>query len=307
MKAALSHVWALWGRLWFVPAIPLFYAVIVWSIGDLRPEHVVFGLLCSAVGYAGPRAKRFLLDVSPYVAVAMGYDLVRYARPVFVTADRVIGCELRDLELVLFGFGGTTTPQDFFTRHHNPFWDLYFAVPYSVFVYVTLGYAIYLYFVDRTRMRHYLWAFAIANYLSFLIWLILPAAPPWYIRAHGCGIDISALPSPAALARVDDYLGVGYFKEFYSRAASVFGAVPSMHCAYPLLGMLTARHAATPRTWPLHVLYVVSMFVASVYLDHHWVIDGILGWIVAFFAVFAARKALLRLGLMQNPGKVGPT
>jgi hypothetical protein len=299
--AIVAHVRALWGRAWLLPALPLLYAAVVWSIGDLRPEHVAFGLACCALGYYGPRTKDFLRDVSPYVLVAIAYDLVRYARPLFVTADRVLGCELRRFELSLFGFGTGRTPQDWFATHHSAGWDLYFAVPYTVFVYVAFIYAAYLYFTDRARMRHYLWSFALANLLSFVIWMVVPAAPPWYIREHGCAIDMSAAPSAAGLLRVDALLNVEYYETFYSRAASVFGAIPSMHCAYPMLGLLTARHAATVRTWPIHVLYVVSMFVASVYLDHHWMIDGVLGWLLALFAVTVTRRWLLRLGLLESP------
>ena len=143
-------------------------------------------------------------------------------------------------------------------------------------------------------MRHYLWSFAIANYISFFFWLALPAAPPWYLRAHGCAIDLATAPSPAGLLRVDEYLATSYFRDFYSRAASVFGALPSMHCAYPLLGLLTAWRSATVRTLPLHILYTVVMFSASVYFDHHWIVDGLFGWAVAVVAVLAARKLLER-------------
>jgi inositol phosphorylceramide synthase catalytic subunit len=156
-------------------------------------------------------------------------------------------------------------------------------------------------------MRHYLWSFAIANYISFVFWLALPAAPPWYLRAHGCTIDVSAVPSPAGLLRVDHMLGIGYFQAFYSRAASVFGALPSMHCAYPMLGLLTARHAATARTWPIHIVYVLGMFTASVYFDHHWIVDGLLGWTVALVAVAAAKALLVRRPLLRTPElAVGP-
>jgi len=216
--------------------------------------------------------------------------LVRYARRPFVTADRVLGCELRSLELRTFSVAPGVTLQDWFQAHHTPFFDLLFAVPYTIFVYLVIGYAAYLYFKDRPRMRRYLLAFAIANYLSFAIWLVLPAAPPWYIRAHGCAIDIHALPSPAGLARVDELLGIHYYATFYGRAASVFGAMPSMHCAYPMLGLLTAWRATTWKTRPLHLAYALTMFVASNYLDHHWVWDGLMGWMTAFVAVVVAER-----------------
>jgi len=293
------RVQALWGRRWFLPLIPSFYALILLAFGRLRPEHVVFALACVLLGFWGPRAKNFLVDVSPYVAVGIGYDLVRYVRPFFVTPERVLGCELRNAELVLFSVGPNTTLQDYFAVHHSPLLDLVFAVPYTVFVYLVILYAAYLYFRDRPRMREYLLAFGIGNYISFLCWLIVPAAPPWYLHAHGCAIDTTALPSAAGLARVDAYLGIGYYEMFYSRASSIFGALPSMHCAYPLIGLLTAWRKATPFTKPVHVGYTLIMASAAVYLNHHWVIDVIAGWATAVVAVWASRAWLSRTSTVE--------
>ncbi len=302
MNAVLAHLRSLWGRWWLLPGgIPVGYAVVMWAIGDLRPEHVIIPAIACVLAYTGPRTKRFFVDASPYLAVAFGYDSVRYARKLFVTPDRVIGCGLRDAELSVFSVSPGVTVQDWFALHHSIVADLIFCVPYAIFAYVAILYAAYLFFVDRPRMRHYLWAFAIANFISFAMWLIVPAAPPWYIRQYGCTIDMSALPSAAALTRVDAYLGIDYFHTFYSRTASVFGAMPSMHCAYPLLGLLTAWKAAGWKTRPIHLAYTALMFSAAVYLDHHWILDGLAGWTVAFVAVFAAKRLLLRFGLWHEP------
>ena len=297
MNRALRHLVSLWGPFWPLPAgFFVVYCAIMAHIGDLRPEHVVFLVVVSFFAYVGPRTKQFLIDVSPYIFVAVGYDLVRYARRIFVTRDRVLGCELRDVEVALFPAGGGMSAQEWLVSRATPALDLLFAAPYAVFAYVALLYAGYLYFVDRARMRHYLWAFALANYLSFTLWLVVPAAPPWYVHAHGCVIDLSVAPSPAGLARVDASLGVGYFAMFYSRAASVFGALPSMHNAYPLLGLLTAWPKIGWRTKPFHILYLLIMFLASLYLDHHWIVDAIAGWAVAVAAVLAVRYMLQRVG-----------
>ena len=295
MKRLVSHVGALWGRLWWLPLLPTFYALALVPLGDLRPEHVAMALLCLGFGYAGPRAKRFLVDAVPFVAVGIGYDLVRYLRPIFVTPERVLACGLRNAELALFSVSPGVTLQDFAAVHHHVALDLLFAVPYTIFLYVTFVYAVYLYFADRGRMRVFGYAFGIANYLSFATWLTLPAAPPWYLRAHGCTIDTSVLPSPAALSRVDAFLGIQYFEGFYARASSVFGALPSMHCAYPLIGLLSAWSAASWRTRPIHIAYVWLMAAAAVYLDHHWVIDVIAGWALAVVAVFFSRRVVQRL------------
>jgi hypothetical protein len=274
------------------PILPVIYVLVIAGIGDLRVEHVVLLLVVLGLSAFGPRSRAFLSDITPYILVALGYDMVRYARHAFVTADRVWGCGLRNLELATFAVAPGTTLQDWFQVHHSPFWDVVFAVPYTVFAYLALLYSGYLYFVDRPRMRHYLWSFAIANFISFVVWMALPAAPPWYIREHGCQISMNALPSAAGLLRLDQQFGMQYYENLYSRAASVFGAMPSMHCAYPMLGLLTAWRATSWKTRPIHLLYAATMFVGSNYLDHHWIWDGIAGIALACVAVWLAGKLL---------------
>lgn len=290
MRPRLTRYRQLIARLF--PLVPLLYVLVIAGIGDLRVEHVVLVLVVVGLSAFGPRARSFLADIAPYVLVALGYDSVRYARHVFVTADRVHACDLRDFELSTLAVSPGVTLQTWFQSHHAPFWDLVFAVPYTVFAYLALVYSAYLYFVDRPRMRRYLWAFAIANFISFVVWMAFPAAPPWYVRAHGCEVSMSALPSAAGLLRVDELFGMHYYQNLYSRAASVFGAMPSMHCAYPMLGLLTAWRSATWRTRPIHVLYALTMFVGSNYLDHHWLWDGIAGIALACLAVWLSGKLL---------------
>ena len=51
-------------------------------------------------------------------------------------------------------------------------------------------------------------------------------------------MDASSPPSAAALLRVDHLLGISYFQDFYGRGMTTFGAFPSMHCAFPMVGLL---------------------------------------------------------------------
>jgi hypothetical protein len=279
-----------WGALAFLPFFTTAYvAALIVLGGQLRAEHWILAVIVPILGYAGARGARFLRDAFPWLFVVVSYDTVRYARAAWLHADSVTGCGLRAAELRFFSVAPGVTVQDWFVAHHRLGADLFFAVPYGVFAYFALVYATYLYFVDRPRMRHFLWAFAVANVMSYALWLLVPAAPPWYIRTHGCAIDLNALPSEgAALARADAALGITYFHSFYSRASSVFGAMPSMHCAYPTLGLLTAWRHSGWKTRPLHLFYVFWMACAALYLDHHWVLDVLGGWLVAIVAVLTA-------------------
>jgi membrane-associated phospholipid phosphatase len=289
-----NRLTALWGRWWFAPLAPALYALAMIPAGQLRPEHVLIAGAVLIIGLVNRTGQQITAALYPGVLVALASDAIRFVIPIFVTPARVHGCDLRELELKLFAVAPNMTPGDWLQQHTSPFWDLFFAVPYAAFLYIVPLYALYLFVRDRERMAFYLWAFAVAHLIGFAMWLIVPAAPPWYIRLNGCAIDVKAAANAAGLLRVDDLLGITYFKQFYGRAANAFGAMPSLHVVFPLIGLLTAIRKATWRTWPLHILYAGSMLVASVYLDHHWILDGLAGALVAVAAVFIAAKVLGR-------------
>ena len=68
----------------------------------------------------------------------------------------------------------------------------------------------------------------------------------------------------------------------------MFGAVPSLHVAYPLLMALSVwRSMRVGRT--LLIGFYLWMCFAAVYLDHHWVIDVALGSVYTVVVVFAMR------------------
>jgi hypothetical protein len=294
MRRAAAHIVGLWGTYWAVPLVPAGYAAILLAFGNLRPEHILGAVALAAFGYASRLTRDLFVAFIPLILILLASDVMRYPLAVLVTPERVAGCGLRAVELALFGVAPDTTLADVFARHHAPVFDLIFAVPYALFVHIAALYAGYLFFVDRARMQHFLWSLAFGYLILFAVWAIFPAAPPWYIRAHGCVIDTGVAASPAGLLRIDQWLGISYFEAFYSRATTVFGAMPSMHCATPMIGLLTAWRAATPLTRSVHVGYTLTMLAASIYLDHHWLLDGLAGWLLAGVAVLATGALLQR-------------
>jgi inositol phosphorylceramide synthase catalytic subunit len=267
-------------------AVAVAYATATACFDRFRLEPFALMLGSVVLPRSGRRVKDLFEQLVPYLLFALAYDAVRYGRDAFLTVGRVTVCGIRSLEQAFLGFGSGGTPGDWAQAHISAPLDLLFAAPYFVFAYVVLGYGLFLYFVDRPRMSRFLWSFFVANIVAFALWLAFPVAPPWYQRAHGCAVDLAARPSPAGLLRVDALLGIGYFEAFYGKSTYVFGAMPSLHCTYPMIGLLTAWRHVTWKTRPLHIGYVTLMFFASVYLDHHYVLDGLVGFCLAVLSVW---------------------
>ena len=143
-------------------------------------------------------------------------------------------------------------------------------------------YAVYLFRRDYPALQRFTWSFLALNVAGFITYHLYPAAPPWYYHHYGCAVDLATHASEGPnLARVDAWLGIPYFAGMYGRSSDVFGAVPSLHVAYPLLLLIDGfrRHRWLGRV--LLVWFYLSMCFAAVYLDHHWVFDIVLGSLYA--------------------------
>ena len=260
--------------------------------GERRWELCAVALLAPALAYGGGAARRLLVGAYPLALVGIAYDSQGLLGNLGVSVNSVHTCDLAGLDRTLFGVGAgaaRVTLPAFLQDHGAPALDLVAAVPYAAFAYVVVAYAVHLWKRDEARLSRFAWSFLAMNLLAFATYRIFPAAPPWYIHAHGCAVDLSVGASEGpALARVDAMLGVSYFHAFYSRSRDVFGAFPSLHVGYPLLITLEGWRHAGRAGRVLSAGFFAWMCAAALYLDHHWVTDVLAG---AAYAVLGHRMA----------------
>jgi len=199
----------LWPRFTLAPAAPFWAWTAFWMVrGQVRCDHLAIALLVTALAYATPGTKRLFLGLLPIALVALFYDAMRFVRNVGLSESTVHLCDLRDAELRWFGLnvGGTrVTLHDWLQVHAVPWLDLVSAVPYGTFIWVVLGYSIFLYVRDFPALQKFTWGFFALNVAGFLTYHVYPAAPPWYYHLHGCTVDLAARASPGPnLIRVDE-------------------------------------------------------------------------------------------------------
>jgi inositol phosphorylceramide synthase catalytic subunit len=283
MNRAFSHVRALWPGWGILLPLP-FWAWVAFCLarGEQRWEHLIFVLLVPALAWTGPRSKKLFVGLLPFGLLGLVYDSMRYVAKAGITAERVHLCDLRGIEARAFGLqgpgGARITLQDWFQAHATFWLDALCAIPYGTFLYVSLVLAVWLYFKDYEGLRRFGWTFLIVNLAGFVTYHVYPAAPPWYFHAHGCAVDMASRASEGPnLARVDAAMGISYFHGFYGRSSDVFGAVPSLHVAYPLLNLIFGWKNWRALGRAFGVVFFVSMCFSAIYLDHHWVIDVLLG------------------------------
>ena len=272
---------------WIAPFV--LYAAYCALRSDLRVEHVLMIGAVSAFVFIGPRTRELLPGLYPFALVGLLYDAMRPYQKLGLDESRVLLCDLRAVESRFFGWESSTL-HDFFYVHHSTALDLFCAIPYATFVLWCMAGAVWMYVKDRPAMKRFAWGFFLLNVMGFVTYHALPAAPPWYFHAHGCAVDLATRASEGpALGRVDALLGISYFHSMYAKASSVFGALPSLHCAYPLLLVIEGWRSFGPRLRAASIAYWLAMVFSAIYLDHHWVLDALLGSLYAVLASLLMR------------------
>jgi len=134
----------------------------------------------------------------------------------------------------------------------------------------------------------YVFGLLLLSYLGFAIYVLFPAAPPWWAVAEGYlneQIDLSHfLMSGASMTE---------------STPNPVAAVPSLHCAYPLY---IALMAATFWGWRAVWYFVLAAGVtfSVVYLGHHYLIDALPGYLLAVIAFMLARWLYRRGSLLTT-------
>jgi membrane-associated phospholipid phosphatase len=137
--------------------------------------------------------------------------------------------------------------------------------------------------------------------------LLFPTAPPWYVAQYGLGpAHMDAVASAAGTARFDAIFGIHYFASFYARSKDVFGAMPSLHVAYPTVVMLAVWNVRPRWVRVFAASFVALMAFAAVYLNHHYVLDvlaGLLTAVVAYGIILWIWRAQPRRAVTDVPRK----
>lgn len=281
--------------------IVLFLVVAAATFG-IRPEQVGVCLLVLFALVYSPGSRRFLLGILPFVILGVVFDLSRLLKPLLELLTVHVK-EPYAFDKALFGIssaGGTLTPNEFFRLHHAPWLDFVTGLAYIAYLYEAMGFGLYLAVFRRTSdgrrlLARFGWVFLGVNLMGFATYYIYPAAPPWYVELHGFGpVDLSTPPHAAAALRWDELTGIPYFRHFYARGASVFGAIPSLHAAYPLIVFFYARELGkrwlTVGTFAFFCLVCFS----AVYLQHHYVLDVGVGALYAVVGCLVERVVTRR-------------
>ena len=277
------------------------YLIATALLFGLRVEHWLIIGIYNLCFFYGSKTRKFILAFTVFLVFAMVYDLMK-AFPNYLV-NPVDTSSLYHFEQKIFGFmsnGVMLTPNEFFALHHNRFLDLMSGLFYINWMPVPLAFGVWLYFNNKKQFLNFSVAFLFVNLIGFCLYYIHPAAPPWYIAKYGFDVHLNTAGETAGLGRFDALVGIKLFGSLYARNSNVFAAIPSLHCAYPVVVLYYALKANVRWMKWLFVLFMLGIWFSAVYSGHHYITDAILGILCAIIGIGLFEGLLLKIKFVNR-------
>ncbi len=281
-------------RNWAGAAAAGAYALLMLLGGKLGWQHLGLIALVWACLTTYPGARRLVRDWWPLMLFWLGYDVMRLFSASLlnrVAVESLFQWESRFLRAP----DGTIWPFHF-TRWlestDSAFWPRFLSgccsVIYLSHLFVMPAIFLLLWLRHSERLfKRLLWSFTALHALCLAIYLIYPAAPPWWVFENGFQQPSPGHSMPRQLVEGSTLAALFQFNP------NRFAAIPSLHGAYPVLLMLILALNGERNRWILIAgLYAACMWFACVFLNQHYIVDLLAGVAVVPVALAAAWPAL---------------
>jgi len=255
--------------------------------------------------FAAERGRRFFLDWSPLFFFWLAYDRLRLLQPLLL--NRVFVRGPYSIETFLFGWmaGGrapANAAREWLAAHSSSaFWSTIQVVMQCIYLshlFLVPLILVGLWIAGRMKIKYrqlfisLMWGLAILDVFGLTGYIVFPAAPPWWISIHG-------MKQPTQLLIEQTQLSSGMdgsiIQHMIATAPNWFAAIPSMHGAYPiLLFLILRRHGAKWLLLTIIALYGAAMWTATVVLNQHYIIDLIIGGMLAIIAFLIYRTRFVQ-------------
>jgi len=241
------------------------------------------------------QAVQFLWDWTPVVLLIFSYEYLRGLVPMINHHIHVALMPLFDK--LIFGVIPSHVLQvAFYNPNHLHWYDYTAVILYLMHFIVPLIVGFFFWQTERGYFRQYVAGIVALSYLTFLTYLIFPAAPPWM------GSQLGVIPPVAHItndivAHLFNYIAIPSVYQFFG--INLAAAVPSLHAAYPLLTALFVGKKY-PKTIPILVVYVLAVWLAVMYLGEHYFFDVYLGAIYALVVYAAIQRVKKYLDKKKN-------
>ena len=265
--------------------ITLFLSWTYFFVG-LQPDHLYFAAVIGVGSFFSRKIFRFVLGFSAFIIFMIIYDGLQVYPNYEVNSVHIT--DLYDLELRYFGLrheGEIITINEYFQVNKMDFLSFILGWAYLMWIPAPLIFSAILFAKNKKLLLRYSYSFLFVNLLGMIGYYLYPAAPPWYYFEFGETLQTEMRGDPGMLTEFDRIVGMPIFDTIYNRGANVYAAIPSLHCAFPIINLF---YAIVWKHKPSIVAFVLLLFgtwIAAVYSQHHYVIDVLLGILTAIVSL----------------------
>lgn len=187
-------------------------------------------------------------------------------------------------------FFGNRPPSYFFYENHIAVLDVFFGIFYVIHTVFPPLMALYLRVVHVDKFDQLAWSAVIIGFFAVFFYIFVPTAAPWYTYWYGFDAsqvgNINQMTATAGLWYTDQALGIDFFSRLmWELTAAKFAAFPSMHVGAPAYIYFSFKKVNLKNPSRVMLVYLVIMFFAVVYLNHHWVSDALAGLFFGWLSV----------------------
>ena len=301
MKRGLSYP-PLSEALMCLGALAVWLMVTAFFIG-FRAEHIFLAVLICVLFFFTVPTRKIIVALVPFFLFGISYDWMNLLPNYEVNPIDTIG--LYSAEKSIFGItmaGELLTPNEWWSLHTNAVLDFLAGVFYLCWVPLPIFYGLWLYFTGKPGPYiHFAVVFLLVNLIGFTFYYIHPAAPPWYVAAHGFEPVLNTPGSVAGLGAFDRMTGLSVFHGLYERNSNVFAALPSLHSAYTLVAFIYSIRARSSMAWKIILgVVTVGIWFTAVYTSHHYIIDVLGGIACALAGFIIFEYCIMKIGAVQR-------
>jgi hypothetical protein len=255
--------------------------------GSLIPPVGLIMLMIAFALYTS-RGGRFMRDWVPVLFGLIAYGFTISAVPSFglkihywpqINADRVLG----------LGTLPTTWLQQHLYHGHTGVLEVFSVAMYVSHFLAPLIFAFALWAFWRGRgFSDLLFGLLIVSIMAEITFLIAPTAPPWLASEHGL---IPTVHPIIKNALYDLHLNTLAAQKGDASSYNIVAAVPSLHIAWPIIGLLVIRKHRLPG-WLFagQAALALGVLFAVVYTGEHYLIDAIVGALYALVAWWVLQR-----------------
>ena len=259
--------------------------IMIWRGISVDPDYLL--LLMVPLALLTGRFFAFLRDWVPFIALFLGYEALSGVAPKLGIQPHIYGM----VRVERFIFLGRSPNQELQWHLGGLRWlAIVCTIVYFCHFLYPLLVGLVLWLVNRQSFLRYVVALLAMSFAAFVVFLLIPTAPPWYAHNVGALPGVHDLVSRSLPSKVSPY--------FRQLDADRVAAFPSLHAAYPTLGAL-ALWRMNRKTAFFTVPWCFIVFFSVIFLGEHYAIDVLGGitvavgtWLVMTYLVFPHVRSL---------------